>query len=195
MQKPQTHPEHVFHFDDAALEDGRTDRRDLDGAAVPGLSAPRSHYISTQSGHNGLLLLHGSPRDEGLSLSDVRLGYHRSGSRVVEFGEDRDHFTCGSRTTRQRSWTFFFPISVYFSRSPNAHNVIALTRCVSLAVDLRGDGHLSKVVVPHTSHLLFGSSLRCLQVASKKKKNTCSEYVSSTANAESHLGKRAQAYE
>lgn len=114
MQKPQTHPEHVFHFDDAALEDGRTDRRDLDGAAVPGLSAPRSHYISTQSGHNGLLLLHGSPRDEGLSLSDVRLGYHRSGSRVVEFGEDRDHFTCGSRTTRQRSWTFFFPFRFTF---------------------------------------------------------------------------------
>lgn len=89
---------------------------------------------------------------------------------------------------------FFFPFSVYFSRSPNAHNVIALTRCVSLAVDLRGDGHLSKVVVPHTSHLLFGSSLRCLQVASKKKQ-TRSECVSSTANAESHLGKRAQAYE
>lgn len=89
---------------------------------------------------------------------------------------------------------FFLFFSVYFPCSPNTHNVIALTRCVPLAVDLRGDGHLSKVVVPHTSHLLFGSSLRCLQVASKKKQ-TRSECVSSTANAESHLGKRAQAYE
>lgn len=162
MQKPQTHLKHVLHFDDTALKDGGTDWRDLDGAAVPGLPASRSHHISTQGGYNGLLLLHGAPCDEGLCLGDVSLGHHRSGGGVVKFSEDRNHFTCGGITMRQHSRTFF-PVS--FPNSRNMHKVIALTWCVAFAVNLCSDRHLSKVVVPDTSHLLFGSSLRCLQVS------------------------------
>lgn len=108
MQRPQTHLEHVLHFDDATLEDGGTNWRDLDGTPLPGVTAARSHYVSAQSGHYGLLLLQGAPRDEGLSLSDVSLGHHGSGSGVVELGKDWNHFTCGVMMVRQHPWTFFF---------------------------------------------------------------------------------------
>lgn len=83
--------EHVLHFDDAALQDGGTHGRDLDGSTVPGLPAPGADDIAAQRGHHRALLLHGAAGDERLCLDDVGFGHHRSGGRVVELGEHRDH--------------------------------------------------------------------------------------------------------
>lgn len=41
-----THPEHVFNFDDATLQDGGADRGDFDGSTVPRLPAASADYVT-----------------------------------------------------------------------------------------------------------------------------------------------------
>ena len=89
--------QHVLHFDDAAVQDGRAHGRDLDGAAVPGLPASPGHRVPAQRGHHGALLLQGAPGDEGLRLRDVGLGHHGAGGGVVELGEHGDHLACAEK--------------------------------------------------------------------------------------------------
>lgn len=93
----------VLHFDDAALEDGRTDGRDLDGAAVPRLAASGAHGVAAQRGHNRPLLLHGTAGDERLRLGDVGLGDDGARRGVVKLGEHGDDFTWGANAGNSQS--------------------------------------------------------------------------------------------
>ena len=77
-QQNRAHPERVFHLDDAALQDGRADRRDLERSTVPRHPPPGAHHVPAQGGHHRPLLLHGAAGDEGLGLGDVGLGHHRA---------------------------------------------------------------------------------------------------------------------
>lgn len=96
-RRPSAYLQHVLHFDDAALQDGRAYRWDFDGAAVPGLPASGANNVTAQRGHHRALLLHGTAGDEGLRLNDESFGYNRSGGRVVELGKDRYHLACGEK--------------------------------------------------------------------------------------------------
>lgn len=99
LKVQQTHPEHIFYFDDATLQNGGAYRRDFDGSAVPGLPAVWADYVPTQCGHHSSFLLHGASGNEGLRLGDESFWHHGARSRVIEFSEDWNHFTWRVITT------------------------------------------------------------------------------------------------
>lgn len=129
------HLKHVFHFNDATLQDGRTHGRNLDCATVPRLPAPGAHHVAAQRGHHGALLLHGAAGDEGLSLSDVRFGHDWPRSRIVKLRENRDDLACGDEGGgcygRVNLW--ITDTSIIESRYTNMHVYFiseSMSRCI-----------------------------------------------------------------
>lgn len=91
---PLSHLECILHMDDAALQNGRADWRDLECTPMPYIPLPCCNGVSHYVCHHRLLLLFVAPGNEGLRLDDGCFGYHSAGSAVVNFSKNGDDFTC-----------------------------------------------------------------------------------------------------
>lgn len=98
MQTSETeaHHERVFHSDDAAVQDGGRDGRDLQHLPAPGLGFARGQRLSPQVGHQLLHLLHLPFGIEGLRLVNGCLGHHHAGRAVLNLCKDLDRLSCKS---------------------------------------------------------------------------------------------------
>lgn len=83
-----THHERVLHSDDAAVQDGGRNRRNLQHLAVPGLRFARRQGLSPQVGDQLLDLLHLPFGIEGLGLVDGRLWHHHARRAILDLCED-----------------------------------------------------------------------------------------------------------
>lgn len=155
--RPAAYLQHVLHFDDAALQDGRTYRWDFDGATVPGFPTFGTDDVTAKRGHDGALLLHGAAGDERLRLNDKSFGDNRSGGRVVELGKDRYHLACGERKSTLRKMRHYKSLSTWEKQNVR-------TWCVAFAVNLCSYRHLPKAAVPRPRHFILRTRLWCLEI-------------------------------
>lgn len=81
-------------MDDATLQDGGSNRWDLERTAMPHFSRPCYNGVSRNACHHAFLLFFSASGNECLCLDDGSFWYDRTVGAVVNFSKDGDDLTC-----------------------------------------------------------------------------------------------------
>lgn len=98
-RKELAYSQGVVDSDDAAVQDGRGDGRDLEHLPVPGVRAPGRDVVATHAGHHvpdGLRLPAGQVR---LGLENGSFGDDQTRGTVLYFRVDRNRFSYREKKT------------------------------------------------------------------------------------------------